>query len=61
MEIDKIVAELRRTFDSGKTRPIAWRKEQLRNLYHLIVVGLTQKKKKKELTMPTLRADLDFC
>ncbi|QGA17282.1 hypothetical protein EYB26_004953 [Talaromyces marneffei] len=37
MEIDKIVAELRRTFDSGKTRPIAWRKEQLRNLYHLIV------------------------
>lgn len=39
MEIDSIVAELRQTFDSGKTRPIAWRKEQLRNLYHLIVVS----------------------
>ncbi|KAF3406638.1 Aldehyde dehydrogenase family 3 member B1 [Talaromyces pinophilus] len=37
MEIDSIVAELRQTFDSGKTRPIAWRKEQLRNLYNLII------------------------
>jgi aldehyde dehydrogenase (NAD+)/aldehyde dehydrogenase (NAD(P)+)/beta-apo-4'-carotenal oxygenase len=40
MEIDSIVAELRQTFESGKTRPIAWRKEQLRNLWHLIVVSL---------------------
>lgn len=39
MEVDSIVAELRQTFDSGKTRPITYRKEQLRKLYHLIVVS----------------------
>lgn len=39
MEVDSIVAELRQTFDSGKTRPITYRKEQLRNLYHLVVVS----------------------
>lgn len=38
MEIDSIVTELRQSYESGKTRPIAWRKEQLRKLYHLIVV-----------------------
>lgn len=42
MEIDSIVTELRQTFDSGKTRPIAWRKEQLRNLYNLIIVSSTE-------------------
>jgi aldehyde dehydrogenase (NAD+)/aldehyde dehydrogenase (NAD(P)+)/beta-apo-4'-carotenal oxygenase len=39
MDIDSIIAELRQTFDSGKTRPIAWRKEQLRNLYNLVIVS----------------------
>lgn len=50
MEIDSIVAELRQTYDSGKTRPIAWRKDQLRNLYHLIVVSSA-----KQMTNATLR------
>ena len=31
-EIPELVAQLRATFDSGKTRPLAWRREQLQGL-----------------------------
>ncbi len=35
-EIPEIVARLRSSFDSGKTRPVAFRIQQLKNLYWLI-------------------------
>lgn len=38
MAIDNVVSELRASFESGKTRPIAWRKEQLRGLWNLVIV-----------------------
>ena len=31
-EIPELVAGLRKTFDSGRTRPLAWRREQLKAL-----------------------------
>ena len=35
-EIAKLVAKLRDTFDSGHTRPHAWRKQQLKHIRRAI-------------------------
>jgi hypothetical protein len=35
-----IITELKASFESGKTLPIEWRKQQLRNLWKLIDVWL---------------------
>ena len=41
-EIAKTVAMLRDTFDSGHTRPAAWRKAQLKGLKQLLTEGEDQ-------------------
>ncbi|EED18760.1 succinate semialdehyde dehydrogenase, putative [Talaromyces stipitatus ATCC 10500] len=55
MDTGSIVSELRQTFESGKTRPIAYRKEQLRNLWHLVVVRPFKLKHTKAVYSPILR------
>jgi aldehyde dehydrogenase (NAD+) len=47
----ELVARLRRTFESGRTRPAPWRKQQLRQLQRLLTEG------ERELT-EALHADL---
>jgi hypothetical protein len=37
-DIKQCVLTLNNSFSSGKTLPTAWRKEQLRKLWHLICV-----------------------
>jgi aldehyde dehydrogenase (NAD+) len=49
--IPALLADLRKTFDSGRTRPLSWRREQIRRLRALVV------EREKELH-DALRADL---
>jgi hypothetical protein len=37
-DIQQCLAELKASFNAGKTRPIEWRKKQLQNLWHLVCV-----------------------
>lgn len=50
-EIEKTLAELRQTFKSGRTRSVAWRKNQLRGLLDLI-------RDKEDLIFEALYQDL---
>ncbi|KAJ3344229.1 hypothetical protein HDU93_000019 [Gonapodya sp. JEL0774] len=55
-ELDKIISTARATFDSGRTKSLKWRKEQLRALYRLIdenskaIIAAVQKDFKKPTT-----------
>ncbi len=50
-EIAPIVQRLRQTFDSGRTRPLAWRKEQLEGI---LAFGREQ----SEALVAALQADM---
>ena len=49
--IPDIVARLRRTFESGRTRPLAWRREQLGRLRTMLV-------EREDVFLDALRADM---